>query len=36
MDQGGDNPALGLPSVLGALPRMSSFVTKQMAKKKEA
>ncbi|HYT72099.1 MAG TPA: DsrE/DsrF/DrsH-like family protein [Gemmatimonadales bacterium] len=29
------NPALGLPAVLGILPGMSAFVTKQMAKKLE-
>ncbi len=29
------NPALGLPSLLGVLPGMSGFVTKQMAKKME-
>ncbi len=29
------NPALGLPSVLGIIPGMSAFVTKQMAKKME-
>ncbi len=29
------NPALGLPAVLGILPGMSAFVTKQMAKKME-
>lgn len=29
------NPALGLPALLGILPGMSAFVTKQMAKKME-
>lgn len=29
------NPALGLPALLGVLPGMSGFVTKQMAKKME-
>jgi peroxiredoxin family protein len=29
------NPALGLPSLLGIIPGMSAFVTKQMAKKME-
>src|SRR6184192_1106942 len=27
------NPALGLPALLGIIPGMSAFVTKQMAKK---
>src|SRR5437867_8080558 len=30
------NPALGLPALLGIIPGMSAFVTKQMAKKMEA
>ncbi len=30
------NPALGLPTLIGALPGMSGFVTKQMQKKMEA
>ncbi len=30
------NPALGLPALLGIVPGMSAFVTKQMAKKMEA
>ncbi len=29
------NPALGLPALLGIIPGMSAFVTKQMAKKME-
>ena len=29
------NPALGLPAALGIIPGMSTFVTKQMAKKME-
>lgn len=29
------NPALGLPALLGIIPGMSTFVTKQMAKKLE-
>ena len=29
------NPALGVPALLGVLPGMSAFVTKQMAKKME-
>ena len=30
------NPALGLPALLGIIPGMSTFVTRQMAKKMEA
>jgi len=30
------NPALGIPTLLGALPGMSALATKQMAKKMEA
>ena len=30
------NPALGIPTLLGALPGMSAFATKQMTKKMEA
>lgn len=30
------NPALGLPALLGIIPGMSAFVTKQMAKKMDA
>src|SRR6266496_2779733 len=30
------NPALGVPALLGVLPGMSAFVTKQMARKLEA
>jgi len=30
------NPALGLPTLIGALPGISGFVTKQMQKKMEA
>jgi peroxiredoxin family protein len=30
------NPALGLPALLGIIPGMAAFVTKQMAKKMEA
>jgi len=30
------NPALGLPALLGILPGMSAFVTRQMVKKMEA
>ncbi len=30
------NPALGLPALLGIIPGMPAFVTKQMAKKMEA
>jgi peroxiredoxin family protein len=30
------NPALGLPALVGILPGMSAYVTKQMAKKMEA
>ena len=29
------NPALGLPSLIGVIPGMSAFVTKQLAKKME-